>query len=121
MENLFRTFAENNGTIVDDISQADTVFVADTVDAEKLAIKEGSRVVTSYDLDIISKEFSGNNDLSKVQEQKKPEQPPQENLVQKEPALVRQLRFFNAKMAKYPYPIRESSGIDIDINDRRYQ
>lgn len=102
METLFRTFAESNGIIVDNIEEADTVFVADTVDAEKLNIREGARIITSFDLDIISKEFSGNNDLSKIQAQET--QPVKEKVVKESP-LVQALRQLKAKMKEYPNAI----------------
>ena len=119
IENLIQTYAANNGTLVDDITQADTVFVAKTIDAEKLSLKENARVITAYDLDVISKEFSGNNDLSKVQ--KEQSEPAKETSEKKmvEPAIVKQLRFLKEKLEQYPYPIRESKSIDIDIDDRR--
>ena len=119
IENLIQTYAANNGTLVDDITQADTVFVAKTIDAEKLSLKENARVITAYDLDVISKEFSGNNDMSKVQkEQTEPVKETSEKKME-EPAIVKQLRFLKSKLEQYPYPIRESKSIEIEIDDRR--
>ncbi len=101
LQTLFTCYAQHNGEIVTDPKLADTVFTRGTIDREELGISEEARVVTSYDLDVISKEFSGNDDQSMLVV----EEPtiPKETFMEKvEPALVKQLRYLNEKLDKFP-------------------
>lgn len=100
MKTLFECYAKNNGEIVSDITQADTVFVKGTVDREELGISEDARIVTSYDLDVISKEFSGNDDQSMNVVEPEPEK--KETTEKEEPALIKQLRYFHDKLETFP-------------------
>jgi hypothetical protein len=100
MKSLFESYAMHNGEIVQDIREADTVFVRENIDREALGIKDDARVITGFDLDIISKEFSGNDDQSLlIQEQ---EQPTQSDKPIEEPALVKQLRYLRGKLDEFP-------------------
>lgn len=59
MKQLFDAYARNNGTIVDNIEDADTIFLSKPQDAQKLHLKEDATIISAYDLDTISKEFCG--------------------------------------------------------------
>lgn len=102
MESLFKAYATHNGTLVEDITQAATVFVQKPVDSEKLGLREDARIITGFDLDIISKEFSGNDDLSQLEEVK--EAPKTEPKAMVEPPIVKQLRLLKGLLDQYPHP-----------------
>ena len=112
MKTLFEVFAEGNGKIVDSPEKADTVFVSKPVDREELGIPEESRVITAFDLDVISDEFSGNKEVIN-----KEEQDIQRETSFEEPALVKQLRFLKEK-TNGPI-IRDIPEIDINDIDSR--
>ena len=113
MKSLFECYAMHNGELVDDITQADTVFVRNNVDREKLGIQETARVITAFDLDIISKEFSGNDDQSMLLKEETREAVEEKKI--EEPALVKQLRYFHQKLDEFP---RGSQWHRIDVGDR---
>lgn len=102
MQDLFLCYAEGNGTVVDDITKAKTVFVHGTVDREKLGIAEDATVITSLDLDVISQNYSGNNDLSQV-ETVQQEQPVVE--VKREHPLVTRLKALHKAIRENPNPL----------------
>lgn len=61
MYQLFMNYAMNNGDcIVDDIKLADTIFTADNIDRQKEEILDSAKIISSYELDNISANFSGN-------------------------------------------------------------
>lgn len=102
MQDLFLTYAEGNGTLVDDITLAETVFIHGTVDREKLGIAETANVITSLDLDVISQNYSGNNDLSEVEpEQEKPAVVE----IKREHPLVTRLKALNKAIRENPNPL----------------
>ena len=86
MHDLFLTYALHNGELTDE-----------NIDREKLGIKETARVITGFDLDVISKEFSGNDDQSMIIKEE-----PQPEKVEKEPAIVKQFRYLHQKLNEYP-------------------
>lgn len=101
MQDLFLTYATANGNIVDDITLAKTVFVHGSVDREKLGIAETATVISSLELDVISQNYSGNNDLSMVE----PEQEKPVVEVKREHPLVIRLKTLRKAMRDYPYPL----------------
>lgn len=101
MQQLITTFASGNGEITTDITQADTVFVNGNVDKEKLGIKEDARVISSFDLDIISDEFSGNKKIEEVEAVKDEKQ---KNVIEEtEPLLVKQMKYFHRQIDLFPH------------------
>jgi hypothetical protein len=100
MKSLFEAYAMYNGEVVQDIREADTVFVRENVDREKLEIKEDARVITGFDLDVISDEFSGNKDRS-MEQKPEPEQVVEEKKFV-EPPLVKQFRYLHGKLDEFP-------------------
>jgi hypothetical protein len=100
MKSLFESYAMHNGEIVQDIRDADTVFVRENVDREKLEIKEEARVVTGFDLDVISDEFSGNKDRSMEQKEEPMKAEKEKTMV--EPPLVKQFRYLHGKLDEFP-------------------
>lgn len=111
MASLFEAYATHNGTIVDSPDKADTVFVHKTIDREKENISKDARVITAFDLDVISDEFSGNKEIGEIEEK------PTQTLTQEEPALVKQLRYLREKMDQFPTILRDKP--DIDFSDDR--
>jgi hypothetical protein len=119
MKSLFESYAMYNGEIVQDIREADTVFVRENVDREKLEIKEEARVITGFDLDVISDEFSGNKDRSV--EQKEEPLKVQEEKAMVEPPLVKQFRYLHGKLDEFPRGAewQDQRFVDDLIIDRR--
>ena len=66
-----------NGTITDDITQADTVFTVKPADREALGIKEDAQMLSAYDSDRIYNEFCVKQapEAEKSLEHKEKEQP----------------------------------------------
>jgi hypothetical protein len=114
MESLFQSYAMYNGEIVQDITKAKTVFVRGNIDREKCGIREDARVITSFDLDVISDEFSGNKNLSELQKEEQAHT--QEEKIVVEPPLVKQLRYLRGKLNEFPRGAQWS--YDIDDIDR---
>ena len=100
MKSLFECYAHHNGELTTDIKEADTVFVRENIDREELGLKEDARVITGFELDVISKEFSGNDDQSMVV--KEAEQKIEEPNQVKEPPLLRQFRYLREKLDAFP-------------------
>ena len=101
MKSLFECYARHNGELTNDIKEADTVFVRENIDREQMGVREEARVVTGFELDVISKEFSGNDDQSMLQK----EEPVKEPVEQKEvvqPALVKQMLYLRGKLNEFP-------------------
>lgn len=102
IKDVVECYAMHNGELTDNIQEADTVFTRENVDAEKLGIKEEARVITGFDLDILSKEFSGNDDQSMIVKEE-PTQTVQENeQVVVEHPLLKQLRYLHQKLDMFP-------------------
>lgn len=116
MRSLFESYAMYNGEIVHDIKEADTVFVRENIDREKLEVKEEARVVTGFDLDVISDEFSGNKDRSMEQKEEPVKVQEEKTLV--EPPLVKQFRYLHSKLDQFPRGAewRHEIGFDEDIH-----
>lgn len=57
MYQLFMAYANVNGKLVDNIKEADTVFVSKPIDREAAGVKEFANVIDAYQLDTISKEY----------------------------------------------------------------
>ena len=57
MYDVLAAYAKENGTITDDITQADTVFTVKPADREALGIKEDAQMLSAYDSDRIYNEF----------------------------------------------------------------
>lgn len=117
MKALFESYAMYNGEIVQDIKEADTVFVRENIDREKLEIKEEARVITGFDLDVISDEFSGNKDRS--MERKEEPVKVQEEKAMVEPPLVKQLRYLRGKLDEFPRGAHWNYDIDEIGRDMR--
>jgi hypothetical protein len=119
MKSLFECYAMNNGEITTDIKEADTVFVRENIDREYLGIKEETRVITSFELDVISKEFSGNDDQSMIV--KEPEKVQEQLHQDVEPPLLKQMRYLHGKLDAFPRGAEMKQEFDLDdrFNDRR--
>lgn len=117
MYDVFEAYARYNGEITQDMKEADTVFVRGNIDREELGLKEEARVITSFELDTISKEFSGNDDQSQVQEEPVVEKTEQD--VAEHP-LIKQLRYLHSKLEEFPRGIsfHEQEGLDDQGRDR---
>jgi hypothetical protein len=117
MYDVFETYARYNGELTQDITEADTVFVRGNIDREELGLKEEARVVTSFELDVISKEFSGNDDQSHIQEE--PVVAKTEQDIAEHP-LIKQLRYLHSKLEEFPRGIsfQEQEGLDDQGFDR---
>ena len=120
MKSLFESYAMYNGEIVHDIKEADTVFVRENIDKEKLEIKEEARVVTGFDLDVISDEFSGNKDRSMEHKEEPVKEHEEKTFV--EPPLVKQFRYLHNKLDEFPrgaeWLYERNHDRDIDFGDR---
>ena len=68
--------------------------------AEQLGIKEEARVVSSFELDVISKEFSGNDDQSMIVKEEAVKEVKEQDM--SEHPLVKQLRYLHEKIESYP-------------------
>lgn len=116
MSEVINHYITHNGELTQDITEANTVFVRQNVDREELGILEDARVITGFDLDVISKEFSGNDDQSMIVKNE-PEKATVENEIAdvKEPALVKQLRYLRSKLDEFPQGISwiQEEGLDI--------
>lgn len=102
MSEVLNHYITYNGEITQDITEANTVFVRQNVDREELGIMEDARVITGFDLDVISKEFSGNDDQSMIVKEEPEKEPVEETKELKEPALVKQLRYLRSKLDEFP-------------------
>lgn len=101
VKDLVECYAMYNGEITSDIKEADTVFTRYNIDTEELGLKEGARVITGFDLDILSKEFSGNDDQSMIVKEE-PQRNEEQTKEVVEPPLVRQFRYFHQKLEDFP-------------------
>ena len=99
MSEVFNHYLTHNGEITTDIQEADTVFTRKTIDREKYGIKEDARVITGFDLDVISKEFSGNDDQSMIVKEEKTE--PVKKDISEHP-LLKQLAYLRDKLDAFP-------------------
>jgi hypothetical protein len=102
MSEVLNHYITHNGELTQDITEANTVFVRQNVDREELGILEDARVITGFDLDVISKEFSGNDDQSMVVKEEPVKEQVEQNNELKEPALVKQLRYLRGKLDEFP-------------------
>jgi len=104
---LFECYAKHNGTLTDDITKADTVFVREHIDKDALHVKESARVITGFDLEVISKEFSGNDDQVRNEPVTKIEKVETEKIVQ-EPILLKQFRYLQHQLRNQEHTINFS-------------
>ena len=100
MKDLFEAYAIGNGELTTDIAEADTVFTYQNVDREQVGIKEDARVISSFELDVISKEFSGNDDQSMIVKEEAVKEVKEQDM--SEHPLVKQLRYLHEKITNYP-------------------
>ena len=64
---LFMAYAAaNNGTIVDSPEQADLIIAFDKDDCAEVPIKDGARVLSSFEMDVISAEFMSAKDAPEI-------------------------------------------------------
>ena len=105
MLELLEMYGKYNGEQTTDITEADTVFSYQNIDREQLGIKEEARVISSFELDLISKEFSGNSDLSKVEQEPVKEVEKKEVNMAEHP-LVKQLSYLRDKITKFPFGVQ---------------
>ena len=109
VKDLVECYAMYNGELTADITEAQTVFSRYNIDAAELNLREDARVITGFDLDILSKEFSGNDDQSMIVK----EEPKVEEQTQYvEPPLVRQFRYLHQKLEDHP------RGVSFDHDDK---
>ena len=110
VKDLIECYAKHNGEFTDNIQEADTVFTRYNIDAEELGLKENARIITGFDVDVISKEFSGNDDQSMIVK----EEPKQEEKAYVEPPLVRQFKYFHQKLQEFPRGQQIGESLNLD-------
>ena len=116
---LVDSFTRYNGVVVDNIKDADTVFLKDQADREELGIQEHARIITSHELDVISDEFSGNKVVETKEQDLEQTKVETQEVSMEEPALVKQMRFFQKKLEAYPFGVRtELRTRNIDAMER---
>lgn len=110
---VVRCYATHNGELTQDIKEADTVFVRYNVDREELGIKEDARVITGFDLDILSKEFSGNDDQSMIVKEEIEKKEPEKKDIKDHP-LLKQLAYLRGKLDEFPRGVSwvQSEGLE---------